>query len=196
MLPEVEQYIEIMRRTEHESNIARENLRTEYIDVARGFGWTTVTDAQRARNKEYHDKYAELTERQYNGYAKAKEVLLASDDALVRFIAEVAMDDYPGQAETILRALPADLPALDAIARDHDWCNVWTNFVRSAVRKGVLTDDRTPRELLVAYLEHRADTYASVRSRILQLADAMVAEAKGETVTLPDASGDDDEDED
>lgn len=191
MLPEVEQYIEIMQRTERETGTARDNLHAEYRDVSNVYSWSQPTDEQRERRAEFRAKYAELNQRERNGYAKAREVLLASDDALVRFIAQHAAEEYERQAEVILRALPADLPALNVIARDHDWCNVWTNFVRWAVREGVLTDNRTPREVLADYLERRAD-YDSVRHHILELADAMVAEAKGETATLPNE--DDEED--
>lgn len=63
--------------------------------------------------------------------------LKGSADPLVRWIAENC-EDYRYEATHVLRALPASMDELDALAREKDWCGAWDDFRRRAEQAGVL----------------------------------------------------------
>jgi len=66
--------------------------------------------------------------------------LAASPDSLVRWIAEHCWE-YHGEAEDILRALPAPMSTLDRIAASRAWCEDWDRFRLQAEVDGVLPSE-------------------------------------------------------
>lgn len=47
---------------------------------------------------------------------------------------------YKVEAAQVIRLLPASLRDLDALADDQDWCDVWSEFRRRALRAGVISE--------------------------------------------------------
>lgn len=72
--------------------------------------------------------------------------LAKSADPLVAFIGRNCAD-YPDEAETILKALPATIEELEDIAIERHWCSRWEAFMRKAIEEGVVTPAPTTPEL-------------------------------------------------
>lgn len=62
-----------------------------------------------------------------------------SENPLVRWIAENC-GAHVSEATEVLRALPAPMSELDALARERRWCDEWDRFKRMAEEAGVLSD--------------------------------------------------------
>lgn len=60
-----------------------------------------------------------------------------ASDPLLRWIAENC-EEYQAAALEVVRALPADMDTLNALAREKDWCGVWDDFKDAARAAGVL----------------------------------------------------------
>lgn len=75
----------------------------------------------------------------------AWQALRGSSDPLVRWIADNC-GDYRYAAATILRALPAPMADLDAIAAVEGWCGQWDLFRAVAKKAGVLPAETSAAE--------------------------------------------------
>lgn len=73
----------------------------------------------------------------------AWQALKTAADPLVRWIAENC-EDYRFEAASVLRALPASMDELDALARENGWCGMWGGFRRQAEQAGVLPAATAP----------------------------------------------------
>jgi hypothetical protein len=71
------------------------------------------------------------------GLQEARDALMRAGDPLVRWIANNCWE-YRDCAEIILRALPAPMSALNAIAQKSGWCETWDRFRARAAEAGVL----------------------------------------------------------
>lgn len=65
------------------------------------------------------------------------EAAKKSADPLVRWIAKNC-EEYRAEALLVLKALPAPMAELDALAKDKGWCDQWDAFKRFAEQDGVL----------------------------------------------------------
>lgn len=72
----------------------------------------------------------------------ALKALRSSEDKLVQFIVEYALDGYPTHSEMVLKALPATMEEIDLIAIENNWCSEYTNLIERAQRRGVLPESR------------------------------------------------------
>lgn len=79
-------------------------------------------------------------------YAAAWEALKDSQEPLVRWIAENCWD-YASEALTALKALPAPMSELDALASRNGWCGTWESFKTQARQAGVLPAETAGQEV-------------------------------------------------
>jgi hypothetical protein len=122
MLPEVQEYFDTIDR-----------LETELRDATEKVG----DDLYYSDRTEYYKQVDAARNANLSGQQAAWDKLKESNDPLVKWIAENA-EEYHAQARVVLRALPATLHELDAIARDHDWCYVWGQFRDRAIADGAV----------------------------------------------------------
>lgn len=73
----------------------------------------------------------------------AWNALKASREPLAAWIAENCQD-FSCEAEEVLRALPADMATLDALAKDNGWCEIWGDLRLKAAEAGVLPKEAQP----------------------------------------------------
>lgn len=134
-----------------------------------------------ARNA-YYDAMHEVGSVRQQARQDAWEMLATSDDPLIKYIHEHC-HSYRGHAQRILEILPADLPAMQEVARKGNWCEVFDGFVAGAVRQKLIVDDRSPqRRRLEKYL-HDEEIDSDVQTRIVALVDAEVKMAVKKALT-------------
>lgn len=140
-------------------------------------------DAERAVRDVYRTNLNTADAVRRQAHKDAWDLLDTSDDPLVRYI-YAHCHSYPDHAVRILEILPADLPAIQEVARQGGWCEVFDGFAAGAVRQKLLTDGRTPqRRKLEKYLVNELDVYSDTRRDILDLVDAEVTAAVKRALT-------------
>lgn len=149
MYPEVEQFIAAVEAAEAEECKSYEAAQAAYMGKLREAGlegaWHSA-DRSQCRLCDFN-KGSAKTEKDAAilagmGALKASreaawDALKASGDPLVAWIAANCRE-YEDEAMEVLRALPASMDALDALARERGWCGVWSDFRERAEQAGVL----------------------------------------------------------
>lgn len=146
MNPEVKTYIEAYDAAEAAFEKAYKEYSAAYraaLEVAKDNGlrhgfccWECAyrqSSLAQLLNNYRHDLYAARN----SAKGDAWKALKGAADPLVRWIAENC-EDYRYEATHVLRALPASMDELDALAREKGWCGAWDDFRRRAERAGVL----------------------------------------------------------
>jgi hypothetical protein len=139
MYPIVEQYITAVDTATLEHRIKLQDLRAKRYTAREGVPldrWASVDTS-------YWDSIRLVNDARDQAYREAWELLKTSDDPLVLFIAENCYE-YQDHARSILELLPADFAAMQQVARTEGWCGVFDRFAAAAVRKKLITDERTP----------------------------------------------------
>lgn len=148
MHPEVEQFIAAMEAAEAAENAACNAAWKAFDEAAEaaGFGWHSAEPYARCPRCEFSDgpggtardaamkAAGEAAEAAENA---AWDALKASGDPLVAWIAAHCRG-YAYEATEVLRALPAPIETLDALARKRGWCGIWREFRERAEQDGVL----------------------------------------------------------
>lgn len=106
---------------------------------------------------------------------KANTALRGAEDPLVRWIAE-NVKDYTSQRDQVLRALPATLAELDALAEEQGWCSIWRNLRDRAVDASVVPGvaAASARVQLDRQLARMLSPYD--REKVRKLVDALLKE--------------------
>jgi hypothetical protein len=146
MIPEVKTYIDAYEAAQTAYDKAYEESTAAYgaaVEVAKNNGlqlgyccWVCAyeqTPLGKLLREHNEELYAARERAQNAAWARLK----GSADPLVRWIAEKC-EDYRYEATRVLRALPASMDELDALARENDWCGAWDAFRRQAEHAGVL----------------------------------------------------------
>jgi hypothetical protein len=175
MLPEVQKYVESVEAATTARDTAVEAADTKYPERSgtSEAGWRQA-EAYRVEIRKACSACADVQ-------AAAWDVLKASGDPLVRWIAENCAD-YRGQAQRILTALPATLDELDELADSEGWCDVWDSLRRQAIAAGVAPRSTPPSPARTAVFE-RIDHEGccpmgpGARRRISDALDALIQEA-------------------
>lgn len=149
MYPEVEQFIAAVEAAEAEECKAYEAAIDAYKEKVREADlegvWHSVDSLQcrlcdfnRGPAKAEKDAAILAAVQALNAAVSAAwDALKASSIPLVAWIAANCRD-YEDEATVVLRALPASMDTLDALAREYDWCGVWREFRAQAEQDGVL----------------------------------------------------------
>lgn len=180
MLPDVRAFID-----------AREAASTAYRSAMEG------VEEQFPKRYDYHSDDGREQRRKYSAAREAAagvehkaqeeawEKLAESADPLVRWIAQNC-DEYRGEAQTVLRTLPATLDELDELAMERDWCGTWAGFRDQAIAAGVVSGVKPLSEARKAVLDG-IDAVAccrldgGARTRVNKLLDAFLeAETKAQ----------------
>jgi hypothetical protein len=147
MIPEVKTYIEAYNAAETALNKAHEEWSAAYraaLEVAKDNdlqpGYCCWDCAfEESAMAQLLNRRPNLYDARDSAQSDAWEALKGSADPLVRWIAENC-GDYHCEATHVLRALPASMDELDALARMKGWCGMWKEFRRRAEQAGVLPD--------------------------------------------------------
>lgn len=166
MYPEVQHYI-TTRDEAYESYVAARS----------------ATVAKRDAGDISYDEWSRLLDAAYAASRvstnEAWNALKTASDPLVRFIAENCKD-YQDEAQRVLKALPATLEELDALAGNENWCSIWNQFRDLAVETGLFGEVKPLSEAQKAlnrWLDvHWGMSRASV-AKVNELVSAIVAEA-------------------
>lgn len=179
LLPEVQAYVDATAEAERVCGAAMEEARKKYPHRV---GFTAAAYEERLAYYAATDA-AEIA--QEGAWIKAWDKLKESHDPLVRWIAENC-EDNRDEAEIVLKALPATMGQLDALAAEHDWCGEWNALrdraINAGVRPGHPPRSAAHKAVLTAIDEEACCPFSpSKKRRISGLLDALVAEATAET---------------
>ena len=166
MYPEVEQYIK-----------ARDGATGTYVATRRALR------VQREASEISYDEWSGLPDAAYAASRvstnEAWNALKTASAPLVRFIAENCKE-YQDEAVHVLKALPATLEELDAVATGRDWCGIWDGFRDQAVDAGLFGEVKPlseARRALNVWLDVHWGMSRSSMAKVNKLVDAIVAEA-------------------
>lgn len=128
---------------------------------------------------EIHAAYYHATDAAHatlkNARAAAWDLLATSAEPQVAFIGKQVRTDE-NEVRIVLPILPATRAQLLELRREQGWCSDFTDYLRGAIRYGVVTDDRSAERVdLDDYLEDEVNS--SAFSKITELVDAVVAAA-------------------
>jgi hypothetical protein len=148
MNPEVKTYIEAYDAAETAFNKAHDEWSAAYraaLEVAKDNGlqlgnccWDCAY-GESVVAQSLNDYRHNLFDTRDRAQSDAWKALKGSADPLARWIAENC-EDYRYEATHVLRALPASMDELDALARENGWCGAWDDLRRRAEQAGVLPD--------------------------------------------------------
>lgn len=166
MYPEVEHYIK-----------TRDEAYETYVAARRTMA------AKREAGDISYDEWSRLLDAAYAASRvstnEAWNALKTASDPLVRFIAENCKD-YQDEAQRVLKALPATLEELDALAVRENWCSIWDQFRDQAVEAGLFSEVKPLSPGRKALKNWAEESYGMSRGYVAQLnklVDAIVAEA-------------------
>lgn len=157
MYPEVEQYI-VAKLAIHDDYAAADKAAWDAYyaqDPSRGVHhladgscpgceWMNSGANQKAMAARFAALDAAADTRNAARRAARADLASATADPLVRWIAQNALRGYPDEAELVLRALPASMGELDALAADEGWCEAWDEYKDLAAEAGVLPGQDAP----------------------------------------------------
>lgn len=145
---------------------AREAKNAGYtqIDADLPYNWTAPLEERRTVNAARFAREEVLDAAQSQAYQDADAALKAaySDDRLIGWIIDNALDDYYDEAVVAIEALThagnanrTPLEILEEKASDEGWCNVWTTMRTQMIADGVVTNNRAEaRAELMRVLQH------------------------------------------
>lgn len=152
MYPEVKAYVEACEtaKTIYRNAVAEKQAAYRAaLAVAKANGltrgiccWEWAYD-ETPLGKLLNDHHTALRNTRAAAETDAWKALKTAADPLVRWIAENC-EDYRFEAAFVLRALPASMDELDALARENGWCGMWGGFRRQAEQAGVLSAATAP----------------------------------------------------
>jgi hypothetical protein len=108
----------------------------EAYEVARRRAWEAYEVARRPAWEAYEVARRPAWEA-YEAAERSARGALACGDPLVDWIIDNT-SGYRGEPLQVLRALPATLAELDALADDAGWCEEWDALRAAAIRDGVI----------------------------------------------------------
>lgn len=167
MLPEIEIFTSAVRVARDVRNADFDKAHAAY--TGRNYSEFKEFDAESRRSRSAYEC----------AFTAAWNALVASDDPIVRFIASECRD-YTDEAITVLEALPATLEQLNALAREHDWCDRWDHFLDRARETGVFGEEHKLSEARQVLMTWLRDDYGFSRGymiKIMDMIDAVVVEA-------------------
>jgi hypothetical protein len=148
MYPEVENYLKTTEKVVVDYTDAVRAARSEFDRDKYHPGYNSYDQA--------HTRYDEAVKKamatRNDGLKVIQASLLNHHDEVVQFITRTCLPGYRDEAHAILRELPATFSQLQAIARSHDWCDVWDRFVDQAIEEGVHLQGLTQTDILTRQL--------------------------------------------
>lgn len=181
LLPEVQAYITAKDEAERAGREAERALTAKYRDAHNDVGSSYYSDAKRELRNEHNREQDAAYQTSRIAINEAWNKLSQSSDPLVRWIEENCKE-YQGYAIQVLKALPATLEELDALAEGEDWCNIWDQFRDRAVEAGVMpgyTPLSAARHAVFQQITKESCDHLgpAAKRRINALLDALLAEA-------------------
>lgn len=169
MLPEVQELTDALNAANDVyDEVTRETSKMSRVSDEDYNAWWARRQEARAARRAAHDK--------------AWQKAAASENKLVAYVAtRFGMPgDYPTEALTVLKALPATAEELEALSNEYGWCDTFDVALEVATDRGVIpgseADASEARADLRQYLADHG-MHAQNRGRIIELAQAMVTEA-------------------
>lgn len=130
MLPEVENYITVLRTSQEEYTKKHHELR---------FGSDGSSDDLYYNDREkYRIEETKLTEKREEEIKAAWDALKTSDNAIVRFIANNCAKYSEGEAKEALMLLPCSVETVKQVAKDRGWCAAFDTYVEEATDAGLI----------------------------------------------------------
>lgn len=183
MLPEVQAFITALDEAESACTKVIEKARELPRDTDEQYNawWNVRQDAKRAQRDAINTAWTRLTE---------------SEDKLVAYIATEygVRGDYRGECVTVLKALPATPKELQTLAESHSWCDSWDTAFDIAADRGVIPGSEHHRSEARAKLRSFLSNYGMYveqRRKVIELAEAMAAEAVGKALEAHGITGTD-----
>lgn len=176
MDPAVQQYLETVKIAKDARDATLARLNTEAQNTHRMVSWAL---REAANDRIWRDRNTAQTVYK-QAQTQAWEGLRESDDPMVHYIADHCYE-YPDHAEQILAILPADYAAMRRVAYAQGWCEVFDRFAAGAIRKRLLTDDRSAaRRALEKHVHHEygSRAIAALDPLIQAIVDDAVKQAR------------------
>lgn len=146
MLPEVEAYFTALDKANEDYNTAYRKA-SDLYQLPDYPSWRATDDERQA----YADVETKLYEAQRklgseieSTRRRIRDELAKSENPTVRFLATVAMREYPDHAETVLRLLPLSREELERVGPENDWCPEFARLYDAADEQDALPPYANP----------------------------------------------------
>lgn len=103
--------------------------------ATREAAYTRLNDAQDKTHKDYDD-----------AIQAARTALAATDDPQLKFLAEVALKQFPSETEIVLRLLPLTREDLERVGPSNRWCPEFARLYNLAEEHNALPPFADPRQ--------------------------------------------------